>query len=306
MAVSAGRTAHRGEGPRLRAGIVSAGRVGAVLGAALHRAGHEVVAVSAVSAASLRRAEELLPDVPVHSPDQVAAEADLVVLAVPDDVLPGLVRGLVATESLRSGQIVLHTCGAHGVEVLRPASEIGVLPVALHPAMTFTGRTEDVERLTTACTAVTAPPDNEAAWNVAEALALELGTEPVRVPEQARRLYHAALTHGANHLMTLVNECAELLRGAGIEDAERLMAPVLSASLDNALRFGDRALTGPVARGDTGTVRGHRAALDEANSAVVPGYVQLAKRTADRAAQSGLLGAGAASEVHDALDEESP
>jgi predicted short-subunit dehydrogenase-like oxidoreductase (DUF2520 family) len=283
--------------------VISAGRVGAVLGEALRRAGHVVTAVSAVSDTSLRRAEELLPGVPVRSPDEVAIGADLVLLAVPDDALAGLVRGLAATRSLRSGQIVVHTSGAHGVDVLAPASEIGALSLALHPAMTFTGRAEDVERLATACMAVTAPAD-EQAWNVAEALALELGMEPVRVPENARLLYHAALVHGANHLITLVNECAALLRGAGIEHVERVMAPLLSASLDNALRFGDRAMTGPVVRGDSGTVQTHLAVLEEADPGVVPGYVELARRTLERSVRSGMLRADAAAEVRRCLGEE--
>ena len=54
-------------------------------------------------------------------------------------------------------------------------------------------------------------------------------------------------------MLTLVRDCAELLDKAGIRPAERLVAPLLSAALDNALRHGDRALTGPVARGDAGT-----------------------------------------------------
>ncbi|WP_188984144.1 Rossmann-like and DUF2520 domain-containing protein [Saccharopolyspora thermophila] len=296
----AGRT-----GPRLRVGVISAGRVGAVLGAALQRAGHHVVAVSAVSDASLRRAESLLPGVAVLPPDEVANQADLVLLAVPDDAIAGLVRGLVATGSLRSGQILAHTSGAHGASVLAPAEEIGVLPLALHPAMTFTGRPEDVERLSNACMAVTASAD-EAGWHVAEALALELGMEPVRVPEESRGLYHAALAHGANHLITLVNECAELLRRAGVEVADRVMAPILSASLDNALRLGDRAITGPVMRGDAGTVRAHLAALRAADPEVVPGYRELARRTATRAEQTGILRADGAEAVREALDEELP
>lgn len=305
MAVS-GHTARRGGGPRLRVGVISVGRVGAVLGAALQRAGHQVVAVSGVSEASLRRAEELLPEVPIRPPDEVALQADLVLLAVPDDALSGLVRGLVATESLRSGQILVHTSGALGISVLEPAAEVGVLPIALAPAMTFTGRPEDVERLTTACVAVTAAEGDEAAWNVAEVLALELGAEPVRLPEESRKLYHAALSHGANHLITLVNECADLLRSAGVEVPGRVMAPLLSASLDNALRFGDKAITGPVSRGDSGTVRAHLEALRATDPALVPGYVELAKRTAERALRSGVLRSDAAAEVRDVLDEEQP
>lgn len=286
---------------RLAVGVVSAGRVGSVLGATLARAGHSVVAASGLSAASVRRAELLLPETPLLPPDEVVRRSDLVLLALPDDALAGMVRGLIATGSLRQGQILVHTSGAHGVEVLRPAAEIGVLCLALHPAMTFTGRPEDVERLASACVGVTAEAADDAAWSVGEALVVEMGAEPVRIPEAARPLYHAALTHGANHLITLVADSADLLRSAGVESAERLVGPLLSAALDNVLRHGDRALTGPVARGDAGTVRAHLDELAEHAPEVLPSYVTLAHRTAVRARQSGLLRADAAEEIEAVL-----
>ncbi|GAA4699827.1 DUF2520 domain-containing protein [Pseudonocardia yuanmonensis] len=306
--MSAGRPA------RLAVGVVSAGRVGAVLGAALDAVRHRVVATSGVSRASVHRAGTLLPDAPLLAPDEVVRAADLALLAVPDDVLPGLVRGLAAAGAFRPGQIVVHTAGAHGVELLDPAVEHGVLPLALHPVMTFTGRPEDVQRLTGCCVAVTARADDEAAWSVGEALVLELGAEPVRVPEQVRPLYHAALAHGANHLVTLVRDCAALLDravlragstvgAAGSPSAERLIGPLLSAALDNALRHGDRALTGPVARGDVGTVRTHLRELDRADPGLADTYRTLARRTAYRAAKGGLLPDHAADEVRAALDD---
>jgi predicted short-subunit dehydrogenase-like oxidoreductase (DUF2520 family) len=277
--------------------------VGSVLGAALARAGHTVVAASGLSAASLARAERLLPDVPLLPPDETVRRADLVVLALPDDALAGMVRGLVATESLRPGQIVVHTSGAQGIDVLAPAAEAGALPLALHPVMTFTGREEDLERLAACSIGVTAMADDEAAWNVGEALAVEMGAEPVRIPDSARALYHAALTHGANHLMTLVADCAEVLREAGIGHSERLVAPLLSAALDNVLRHGDRALTGPVARGDIGTVRKHLEVLGDRAPDVAPAYRALAKRTAERSVAAGLLDTAAAKELTDLLDD---
>jgi predicted short-subunit dehydrogenase-like oxidoreductase (DUF2520 family) len=287
---------------RLAVGVVSAGRVGSVLGAALARAGHTVVAASGISDASVQRAEDLLPGVPLLPSDEVARRADLVVLAIPDDRLDAMVRGLVATGSLRPGQIVLHTSGAHGVTVLGPVAELGALPLALHPVMTFSGRAEDLERMTTCCVGVTATEGDEAAWNVGEALAVEMGAEPVRVPESARTLYHAALAHGANHLITLVADCAEVLRRADVANAERLLGPLLSAALDNVLRHGDRALTGPVARGDAGTVSSHLDALAHHAPEVVGSYTVLARRTAARAEKSGLLAADAATEMTDLLD----
>jgi len=293
---------------RLAVGVISAGRVGAVLGAALQQAGHIVVAASAVSKDSRVRAAELLPEAPLLPPDQVAARADLVLLAIPDDVLAGTVRGLVATGSLRAGQIVVHTSGAHGVDVLEPAADAGVLPLALHPVMTFSGRAEDLQRMVACSFGVTAAEHDEAAWHVAEALVVEMGGEPVRVPQAARPLYHAALAYAANNLITLVTEGADLLRsagvGAGLGQPERLLAPLLSAALDNALRHGDRGLTGPVARGDAGTVRAHLRALAETAPAVLPSYRTLAGRTADRAVVAGLLSEGAADEVRAALRED--
>ncbi|MGH3759763.1 Rossmann-like and DUF2520 domain-containing protein [Actinophytocola sp.] len=287
---------------RLAVGVVSAGRVGAVLGAALARAGHTVAAVSGVSRASVQRAEDLLPGVPLLPPDDVVTRADLVLLALPDDALAGMVRGLAAAGALRPGQIVVHTCGAHGVEVLRPAVEHGALPLALHPVMTFTGRAEDLERITTCCFGVTAANADETAWSVGEALVVEMGAEPVRVPEAARPLYHTALAHGANHLVTLVAEASDLLRRAGVGDPERMLGPLLSAALDNALRHGDRALTGPVARGDAGTVLAHLRVLADHAPDLLPAYRALAARTASRAEQAGLLRADLAPDVTAALE----
>ncbi|HWN36764.1 MAG TPA: DUF2520 domain-containing protein [Pseudonocardia sp.] len=288
---------------RLAVGVVSAGRVGAVLGAALAAAGHQVIAASGVSRASMSRAATLLPEVPLLPPDEVVQQADLVLLAVPDDALPGLVRGLATAGCFRQGQIVVHTSGAHGVAVLDPAAEYLVLPLALHPVMTFTGRTEDVQRLAACSVGVTAPAEDEAAWSVGEALVVEMGAEPVRVPEAVRPLYHAALAHGANHLVTLVRDCVDVLDRAGIRPAERLVAPLLSAALDNALRHGDRALTGPVARGDVGTLRTHLRELSEHAPEVAPSYRALAERTAERAQAAGLLRRHDAQQVHAALED---
>jgi predicted short-subunit dehydrogenase-like oxidoreductase (DUF2520 family) len=286
---------------RLSIGVVSAGRVGAVVGAAWAAAGQRVVATSGVSKASVDRAAALLPGVPLRAPDEVVAGADLALLAVPDDVLPGLVRGLAAAGSFRPGQIVVHTSGARGVDVLAPAAEHGVLPLALHPVMTFTGRVEDVARLAGCSVGVTA--DDEVGFSVGSALVVEMGAEPVRVAEAVRPLYHAALAHGANHLITLVRDCVDTLERAGVRPAERLVAPLLSAALDNALRHGDRALTGPVARGDVGTVRTHLRELTAADPDLAATYRVLAGRTARRAAAAGLLPDHAVDDVLSTLRE---
>lgn len=288
---------------RLAVGVVGAGRVGSVLGAALQQAGHRVVAVSAVSDASLRRAGDLLPGVPVVAPPDVLAAAELVLLTVPDDALPALVEGLVAADAVRAGQLVLHTSGRYGVTVLAPATAAGALPLALHPAMTFTGRPDDLARLPGACFGVTAP---DALRPIAEALVLEMGGDPQWVEEDQRVLYHAALAGGANHLMTLVNESVDLLRRSGVGDPERMLGALLGAAMDNALRAGDAALTGPVARGDAGTVAAHLAALREVSPHTAAAYLAMARLTADRALAAGLLRTDAAGALLDVLAEGAP
>jgi predicted short-subunit dehydrogenase-like oxidoreductase (DUF2520 family) len=130
-----------------------------------------------------------------------------------------------------------------------------------------------------------------------------MGAEPVRIPEEVRPLYHAALAHGANHLVTLVRDCVDTLERAGVKPAERLVAPLLSAALDNALRHGDRALTGPVARGDVGTVRAHLSVLAAEDPDLAETYRVLAARTARRAAAAGLLPEEAADDVLSTLRE---
>ncbi|MCZ2825336.1 MULTISPECIES: Rossmann-like and DUF2520 domain-containing protein [unclassified Modestobacter] len=271
---------------RLRVGIVGAGRVGAVLGAALAAAGHEVVAASGVSAASAERAARLLPGVPLLPADEVVAASDLVVLAVPDDTLAGLVAGLAETGAWRRGQLLFHTSGAHGLAVLLPAERRGVLALALHPAMTFSGAPEDAARLVAAPFGVTSRPEHRP---VAETLVLEMGGEPFWIDEADRGLYHAALVTGANHLVTLVAEAADLLRAAGVDEPGRVLTPLLTAALDNGLRRGDRGLTGPVSRGDVGTVAAHLDTLSERAPAAVDAYVALARRTTERALAAGRL-----------------
>jgi predicted short-subunit dehydrogenase-like oxidoreductase (DUF2520 family) len=280
-------------------GVVGAGRVGSALGAAIARAGHDVVAVSAVSAESLARAERMLPGVAVRPVDETVSTADFVLLAVPDDVLRPLVAGLAETGVWRPGQLVAHTSGAQGIGVLDAAAARGVLALALHPVMTFTGRPEDLDRLDGATWGVTALDELRP---VAESLVLEMGGEPVWVPESARPLYHASLTVASNHLVTLVNDSMTLLDGAGVAEPARLVAPLLSAALDNVLRLGDAALTGPVSRGDVATVTAHVQTLARRAPDVLPSYLAMARRTAERAHASGRLSAAQTDAVLAALE----
>ncbi|GAA0262961.1 Rossmann-like and DUF2520 domain-containing protein [Cryptosporangium japonicum] len=283
---------------RLAVGLVGAGRAGSVLAAALARVGHRTVAVSAVSSASRERAAKRLPGAPVVPPDAVVAAADLALLAVPDDALEPLVTGLAEVGAFRPGQLVVHISGAHGLDVLQPAIRAGALPLALHPIMTFTGRDEDESRLVGVHWGVTTVPELRP---VGEALVVEMGGEPLWVENSQRALYHAALVVAANHLVTLINDAVDLLRAAGVERPGAALAPLAGAALDNALRSGDAALTGPVSRGDAGTVANHLDALRGRHPSAVAGYLAMARRTADRAIAAGRLDPASAEGLLDVL-----
>lgn len=274
---------------RLAVGVIGTGRVGSVLGAALNRADHSVVAASRGSEGSRRRAQDWLPGVPLLEPATVISRADLALLAVPDDVLPAIADEFAESGAVSSGQLIAHTSGRYGTSVLDPCTRAGALPLALHPIMTFAGRPDDAARLAGCFFGVTAP---EPLRPIAEALVVEIGGEPAWVPEDNRSLYHAALASGANHLVTLVAESVALLGEAGVAEPGRAIGPLLGAALDNALRFGSGALTGPVARGDADTVAAHLSELHRVSPEAVAAYVAMARLTADRALQSGLLTPG--------------
>ena len=287
---------------RLGIGVIGAGKVGAVLGAALRAAEHAVVGVSAVSDASRERAENLLPGVPVLEIPDIIERSELVLLAVPDDALPPLVSGLAATGAWQAGQLVAHTSGRFGTAVLEPARQAGAIPLALHPAMTFTGLSLDLTRLADCSFGVTAPT---AVLPIAQALVVEMGAEPVVIDEADRELYHAALAHASNHLVTIAAQSAELLQGIGVEQPARLLGPLMRASLENALASGEHALTGPVARGDTGTIEAHGRALDrDAAPDLAQAYRALSAATARRAVARGLLTPAQGERIMEVLNSE--
>lgn len=276
----------------LTVGVIGTGRVGGALGAALRAAGHDV-----------------------HT--GAPAGADLVLLTVPDGAIAEQARRLATGSpetngspetsgpsgigAVAAGTVVAHTSGAYGLAVLEPVTAAGARPLALHPAMTFTGEATDLERLPGISYGVTAPDDLRP---FATRLVADLGGTVEWVPEAARPLYHAALAHAANHLVTLLGEAGDQLRQAGVREPARLLAPLVRAALENALARGDAALTGPVARADSGTIRAHLRALHLASPDSVPSYRALAQRTADRAVAAGRLTPAQAEAVRDALAPE--
>lgn len=284
-------------------GIIGVGRVGTALGRAFLRAGYPVVAVAARSAATRERAAALLADVPIREPDAVASGCDILLLTVVDDAIAPVASALAAAGQLRPGQYVVHTSGAHGLAALAAVTEVGAVPLAIHPAMTFPGFATDADLLVGVGCAVTAPAGER---GYAERLVRDLGGVPVWVEERDRALYHAGLALGANSLVAPVACALDVLRAAGVTDPEPLLGPLVRTVLANALRVGDEALTGPVRRADAATIAAHVDALRARVPQLIPDYQRLTAATALRALRAGSVTAGQLASVLAALGEPPP
>lgn len=272
------------DAPRLTIGVIGVGRAAGVIAAAWQRSGHRVVQVSAGSELSRLRADALIPQARIVPVEQVPLGMDLVLCGVPDDALGPLATAMGPVA--QPGQIWCHLAGRYGIEILSPLADADAITCALHPVMTFTGTSIDLARLIDCPFGVTAPDAYRA---LASTLVIEAGGEPIWIPEGGRARYHAALALSANSLAVLAVQAEELLTQAGVEEGGQLLAPLLHATVDNALRIGDSALTGPVARGDVGSVSAHLATIAEVSLPAAEAYRSLARLITDRALAAGLL-----------------
>ncbi|MDH6532249.1 putative short-subunit dehydrogenase-like oxidoreductase (DUF2520 family) [Aurantimicrobium minutum] len=227
---------------RLGIGIIGAGKVGPILGAALAGAGHALVGISAISDESKERAEAILPGVPLLEVPEIVERSELVLIAVPDDELTDLINGLAVAGVWQPGQIVLHTSAVFGVDVLKPAVLAGVIPLALHPAMSFTGTSMDIARLADSYIAVTAPTP---VLPIGQALAVEMGGEPIVITEAQRPQYAEAIATASQFSAAIVEQASKLLGDIGIENPGRIVAPLIRSAVDNALgQAGDASRLG--------------------------------------------------------------
>ncbi len=233
---------------RLGVGIVGAGRVGPVLGAALAGAGHAIVGITAVSQESRDRAEAMLPGVPVLPIHQVVERSELVILAVPEEELATLVEGLARAGVWQAGQLVLHTVAGLGVTVLAPATAAGAIPLALHPALAFTGTSIDLARLRESYCAVTAPTPVQP---IGQALAVELGAEPVLIAEADRAAYGEAIATATQFSAAIVGQAIGLLGGIGVESPGAVLASLVRSTVDNALADATTPVIEPLPDDDT-------------------------------------------------------
>lgn len=260
-----------------RIGIVGTGRVASAF--ALGLAGCSVEPVMMWG----RSAERLLaltgPGGPVAATDlaQIMQLSDAIVIAVADDAIDAVVADLALSGP---APFVFHVSGRSGVAPLAPLAGQGALTAAVHPVMTFTGHpAHEVERMAGARFAVTASSDQALA--LAHRVVACLKGVAVNIPEAQRALYHAALCHAANHLVTLLAGSQRALAAAGVEEPSALLAPLVRAALENSLAHGFSALSGPLLRGDGQTIGNHLAAMAQDCPQLAPAYRAMALATLD-------------------------
>ncbi|CAH0123036.1 DUF2520 domain-containing protein [Microbacterium sp. Bi121] len=216
---------------RLGVGIIGAGRVGPVVGAALGGAGHAITGIT--SGSDDDRVAGILPGVPVLDAEEILRRSELVILAVPHDELPGLVNGLSELGAWQPGQLVLHTDPAYGIGVLESAQRSGAIPLAVHPAIAFTGTSIDLRQLQASFAAVTAPAP---VLPIAQALAVELGCEPVVIDEADRAAYAEAIATASEFSRAIIGQSTSLLRGIGIDNPGGYLSALVQSTVETALR----------------------------------------------------------------------
>jgi predicted short-subunit dehydrogenase-like oxidoreductase (DUF2520 family) len=267
-------------------GIVGAGAVGTALGVALSRAGWPVHAVASRDAGRRERFRSLVDvDRVFADPEPILDEVELVILAVPDDVVPALAGSL----RLYGGQAMIHTSGALGAEVLAPAMAAGTQIGAFHPLVAFADTERAVAALYGATVAIEG--DDQLAAMLAD-MAEAIGARPVRLAPGTKAAYHAAAVLAAGGFVALLDAIAELGRVAGLDEAGSLAiyGPLIEGTLGNARALGIRAaLTGPMTRGDVGTLQAHLDTLQTHAPTVVDLYVAVAHREIDLAVARGAL-----------------
>lgn len=274
-----------------RAAVIGPGRMGGAVALALDAAGVPVVAVAGRGEEALQRFVALVPGAAVSDVGAAARAGDLVVVAVPDDAVEAVVAQVTAADAVREGSRWVHLAGSLGLAPLRPARLAGARVAACHPAASAPDAATGAAALAGAAWAVTADV-RDTGW--ATALVTRLGGRPVAVADGARTLYHAALVLASNGTGGVVALARDLLAGAGVADPAPFLAPLATASVANVAVRGVAALTGPVSRGDAGTVARHVAELTAVLPEALPAYRALATLLLGQARRAGLDPAAAA------------
>ena len=279
---------------RVSVGFIGAGVVGATLAIALRGLGYPVVAAASRTRAS---AEALAARVGgctvVDAPQNVADRASLVFVTTPDDAI----EDVAAAVHWREGQWVAHCSGVKPAAALHAAQAEGGVIGAFHPFQTFVSVDRALDDLAGIVFGIEA---EGSLLPMLETLATELGGIPVQVPPDARAAYHASAIVSCGYMVALAEAGAGLWEAAGLsrQDGLRALAPLMRATVNNIGAGGTaQAFTGPLVRGDVGTIRLHLEALERSLPRLVPLYCRLGLEALPLAAKKGRLSEKAQEEL---------
>ncbi|MBI4331550.1 MAG: DUF2520 domain-containing protein [Chloroflexi bacterium] len=241
-------------------GFVGAGTVGTAIAVSLAKQGYDVSGVYSRSLSSSERLAGIVPRVQIcNSAQELADHSDFVFITTPDDFIPRI----ASQTGWRSGQSVVHCSGADSTAVLEPARKSGAMVGCIHPLQTFAGISYAIENIPGSTFALEA---DEPLLGRLKEMATRLGGQWVVLQGKDKVLYHAAAVIACNYMVTLVKTATELWQTFGVStpEATRALAPLIRGTVNNIVNVGfPNCLTGPVARGDMGTIKKHMDALKQ-------------------------------------------
>ncbi len=267
----------------IKLGFIGVGRVGTALALKLAAAGYAVKALSSRTGDSARRLAREIKGSAAMDNQGVADSADLAFIATPDDAI----AQVTAEVRWRGGQGVVHLSGADSAAILDPAREAGAVVGCFHPLQSFADKAQAIENITGSTFALEAEGE---LLETLKVVACALEGNWIRLKAADKVLYHAAAVMVCNYQVTLLNMAADLWGGFGVsrEDAVRALLPLLKGTVENISAVGlPQCLTGPVARGDAGTVAKHLSALAQDAPHLLAAYRELGLRTIPIALERG-------------------
>ena len=278
----------------IRIGFIGAGTAGTALAVKLFQKGCSIVAVSSRSISSAERLARFIPGCKVYSMAQEVADlADLVFITTPDDIIAKVSNEI----QWHSGQGVLHCSGAHSIDILEAANRCGANVGSFHPLQTFASINQAMDNLPGSTFAIEA---EEPLLSELKEFASLLNGRSVELKSGEKVLYHAAAVFVSNYLVTLVKLSLDLWKAFGVsaEEATHALLPLLRGTVNNIENIGlPNCLTGPISRGDLGTVEKHLNALEVLDSSICNIYGELGLQTIPIALDKGKIERGKAEEL---------
>lgn len=243
--------------------IIGAGRVGTSLTKALNAAGYEVRAICSSREETIEKAFSVIGSGPKYTTDvaDAARLADFIFITTRDAIIREVCNMLVSEQALSGKQIIAHTSGSFGLKPLSSAESIGCGTLAMHPLQTFPEIGASAEHLHGVYFGITA--SSETVTNTAFRIVKAMKGIPVEVAEDKRVLYHLGAVTACNLLVGLIHIASEIYSGIGFEDKSvDALLPLIKTTVSNISRMGTKnALTGPLSRGDSDTIKAHMDAL---------------------------------------------